>query len=212
MTTETMTVHQALSTLKTLDKRINKDEQKLRFVDCVVNKADKIEGIPISEFEENIKNDYSSYGDKLTRYIAIKNAVIQSNATTHVSVLGENMTVAEAIAYKNYIIPKQKALVAEMSFQLNRTENTITDTNLEVEERANEEMVRIYGSKEKVADQTEMYKFRDNYVERNNMVMIDPMNVRDLMTEVNERLDKFETELDSQLSVSNAQTVITVEY
>lgn len=62
MTTETMTVHEALSELKMLNKRIPKEENLATFVQINKHSNSKIAGMVISEYEAGIKAEYQKSG------------------------------------------------------------------------------------------------------------------------------------------------------
>lgn len=101
MTTETMTIHKALSELKVLNSRIDKAISRCKF--CVANKHfnEKIEGIDKKEYIDNMKASYDQVNDLIKRMEAIKKAVVLSNAETKITVAGNTYTVAEAIYMKN---------------------------------------------------------------------------------------------------------------
>ena len=67
-----MTIHEALSELKTIDARIYKKGAEFR--PCVANKHSntKIGGVPIEDFVADNKEKYQSVRDLINRRIAIK--------------------------------------------------------------------------------------------------------------------------------------------
>ena len=86
MTTETMTIHKALAELKILDGRIKKEIQNGLY--CAANKHsnDKINGIPIEDFERSVRGTYEKVTDLIKRQEAIKKAGAVSNANTYVDI------------------------------------------------------------------------------------------------------------------------------
>jgi hypothetical protein len=105
---EKMTLHKALAELKLLDSRITSTIRTGTY--CVANKASnqKIKGVKLDEFKESMKADYASATDLINRRIAIKKAVVLSNATTKVKINDVEYTVAEAIELKNHGMEYQK--------------------------------------------------------------------------------------------------------
>lgn len=105
MTTEKMTVHKALCELKTLDARIQKSIQQGTFVFANKHSNNKVAGVSIGTYSEEIRAAYQSAKDLIARRDAIKRAVTLSNATVKVTIGGKEYTVAEAIEMKNHGMP-----------------------------------------------------------------------------------------------------------
>ena len=63
MTTETMTIHQALVELKTLDKRIGAAIRETEYVVANKHSNRKIGGVDVSEFSEKVKSHYQKVID-----------------------------------------------------------------------------------------------------------------------------------------------------
>lgn len=100
MTTETMTIHKALCELKTLDSRIKKAIEGSVFVFANKHSNAKVSGKTISAYSDEVKSAYQSACDLIARRDAIKRAVTLSNATTKVTIGGQEYTIAEAIEMK----------------------------------------------------------------------------------------------------------------
>ena len=100
MTTETMSIHQALVELKTLDKRIESAIQEGDWVVANKHSNGKISGIDLKDFVENVKSRHQKVTSLIARTEAIKRAVVNSNAVTKVTIAGKEYTVAEAIDMK----------------------------------------------------------------------------------------------------------------
>ena len=110
MTQEKMTIHRALSELKTMDDRITKAIDDVTYVVAVKHSAEKIYGVTVADFKENIKSGYQKVQSLMARRDAMKRAVVLSNATTKVIVAGKEMSVAEAIEQKNHGMEYKKYL------------------------------------------------------------------------------------------------------
>ena len=91
MTTEKMTVHKALCELKTLDARITKAIQGSVYVFANKHANAKVAGMSVSDYCAEVKSAYQSACDLIARRDAIKRAVTLSNATTKVTIGGQEI-------------------------------------------------------------------------------------------------------------------------
>ena len=213
MTTETMTIHKALAELKILDARIAKEIQNGSY--CAANKHsnEKINGIPVSDFEKAVQGTYDKVTDFLKRQEAIKRAVTLSNAKTVVNISGKDYTVAEAIWMKNHGIELKAFLINVMDKQYKQAQAEVNRQNgNNLEERADQYVTAIYGQKEGKTATADIEKVRKDFLESNSYEIIDPINVPEKLEALRKEIDSFMAEVDSALSVSNALTEITIEY
>lgn len=213
MTTETMTIHKALAELKILDARIAKEIQNGSY--CAANKHsnEKINGIPVSDFEKAVQGTYDKVTDFLKRQEAIKRAVTLSNAKTVVNVSGKDYTVAEAIWMKNHGIEFKSLLINTMDRQYKQAQAEVNRQNGDdLEKRADQYVTAIYGQKEGKTNSADIEKVRKDFLEANSFEIIDPINVPEKLEALRKEVDSFMAEVDSALSVSNALTEITIEY
>ena len=213
MTTETMTIHKALAELKILDARIAKEIQNGSY--CAANKHsnEKINGIPVSDFEKAVQGTYDKVTDFLKRQEAIKRAVTLSNAKTVVNISGKDYTVAEAIWMKNHGIELKAFLINVMDKQYKQAQAEVNRQNGDdLEKRADQYVTAIYGQKEGKTNYTDIKKVRKDFLEANSYEIIDPINVPEKLEALRKEIDSFMAEVDSALSVSNALTEITIEY
>lgn len=213
MTTEKMTIHEALSELKVIGKRIDKEVNGAVFVTTNKHSNTKIGGKTIEEFSDNIKSKYQKITDLIKRREAIKRAVTQSNAITVVNISGQEMTVAEAIEYKKSGVAFKENLLGCLSLQYNRTTDIINRTNGDnLETKADDYVIKMYGNKDSGIANEVIEIAKKNYIDNNSLDMIDPLDVSKIIAELNDEIDKFMTKVDSALSVSNATTMIEISY
>ena len=213
MTTEKMTIHEALSELKVIGKRIDKEINGVVLVTANKHSNTKIGGKSIEEFSDNIKSKYQKITDLIKRREAIKRAVTQSNAITVVNISGQKMTVAEAIEYKKSGIVFKENLLSCLSLQYNRAIDIINRTNGDnLVSKADDYVIKMYGSKDSGIANEVIETAKKNYIDNNSLDMIDPLDVSKIITELNDEIDKFMTTVDSALSVSNATTMIEITY
>lgn len=212
-TVETMTIHKGLAELKILDGRIKKEIQNGLY--CAANKHsnDKINGIPIEDFNKAVQGTYDKVTDLIKRQEAIKRAVALSNAKTHVDIVGRKYTVAEAIWMKNHGIEFESLLINAMDKQYQQAQTEVNRQNgNNLEERADQYVTAIYGQKEGKTNSADIDKVRKDFLEANSYEIVDPINVPEKVEALREKIDAFMAEVDSALSVSNALTEITIEY
>ena len=213
MTTETMTVHKALTELKLIDNRIKKTIEEGIY--CVANKHsnDKINGIPLNKYTTLIQSRYDKAKDLISRRKAIKKAVVLSNAVTKVKVAGTEYTVAEAIEMKNHGVDFDKMLMESMRKRYDMSQMTINKENgKDLEERADQYVTAIYGQKEVKTNTADIEKVKNDFLTANQYELVDPLNVLDKIENLEMQINDFMAEVDSALSVSNALTEITIEY
>ena len=212
MTTEEMTIHEALIELKVLNSRINKEIRDATF--CTVNKHSntKIDGKPIDEWKTDVKAQYQKITDLIKRRTAIKKAVVKSNAVTEVNIGGETMTVAEAIEYKDVGIDFTENLLEKISTQRNLAMASLKNNEEVLETKANAHIVALFGSKDNDVDSSTIETTKKNYINNNTLDYIDPINTEKVITELFDKIDVFRSKVDSALSVSNATTIIEISY
>ena len=209
--TETMTVHRALSELKTLDKRIADKIDSTTFCRASKHESRAIDGKPISEYEKEIKEMFNSIRTLINRRKAMRQAVIQSNAVTMVQVAGREYSVAEAIEMKNHGIELLAKLRDEMLDQWQIETHRIDSENGEkLSNKADSYIAQTFGSKD--AKGVDVTDARDKYVASQTFDLIDPIGMKAVIAGVSDDIDTFCADVDAALSVSNAITNITFSY
>lgn len=211
-TTETMTVHKALSELKILDDRIQKAISEN--IGCVANKHsnEKINGIPLDEYTTLIQSRYDKANDLINRRKAIKRAVVLSNAVTKVKIADVEYTVAEAIEMKNHGVEFEKLLMSSLHSRYNNAQAIIKKENENLEERADKYVTEIYGNKESKVNPADVDKVKSDFLTQNSYELVDPLKVLEKIEDLEKKVSDFMAEVDSALSTSNALTEITIEY
>lgn len=213
MTKETMNIHEALSELKTLEKRIHKVINSGTF--CLSNRHnnEKINGIEIKEYSAIMQGDYDKADDLIKRYNAIKKAVTLSNAVTTVEIDGIEYTIAEAIYMKNHGMDFYTLFHDVMVSQYNSAITEIAKNNGKtLEEKAEKYIVSMFGMKEGKTSSEEIEKAKSFYIEANTYEMVDPIGILGKINELDDKINKFNSKVDAALSVSNAVTTIEIEY
>lgn len=213
MTTEIMTVHEALTALKMLDKRIT--DAIFNFTPCKAVKysIQKIGSQTREEYAKSIKSDYESIRTMMKRRAAIKSAVICSNAKTMITIAGEEISVADAIEMKLHGNQYASTLASLLSAGYSK-ENAVCEKENgdKLTEKADAYVTGMFSSKEKNFSADTVNGIRDMYIKANKYDLIDPIGAANEAKMLNDKIEAFNTELDGKISVSNAVTTITVEY
>lgn len=212
MTTETMTIHKGLATIKTLEERINKAISSCRFVFTLKHSMDKVNGKPLDEVKKNIMSDYDSIKDMMRRKYAIKQAIVMSNSVTRVKIADMDMTVAEAIEMKNNAIKMVKSLRDRMIFQMNLANNEATRANETLDDRADNYIRSLYEGKDPKKMGEELKSMRQTWADAMYIDIVDPLEIGEKIKALDNFCTLFLAEVDAELSSSNAITQITVEY
>lgn len=212
MTTETMTIHKALSELKILDARIQKETREAAYC-AVKKKTDKlIHGTPVDEVTKGITAHFDKVSDLIKRRKAIKKAVVLSNAKTEVEIAGNTYTVAEAIEMKNHGIEFEKKLMSLMRSQYAQAQVTATNENGTLSDRADRYVASLYGQNDIKNISSEAEETRKKFIESNTVEIVDPIDIKKVGDAMEDKILGFMSEVDSVLSCSNALTIIEVEY
>jgi len=217
MTTEKMNVHKALAELKVIDDRINNAIDSGTYIIANKHSNIKIQGVTIDEFKTQMKASYQKVNDLIARRNAIKRAVVLSNATTKVNIGGVDYTVAEAIEMKNHGMELKSKFMKTMVLQYNRAKRDFEDNNGEfLDRKAEQYVLAVIGAQPKdskmAIDSEGIKNMRAQYMKDNVFDIIDPINIKDVIENLHDEIEKFLTEIDAALSVSNALTIIEVEY
>ena len=213
MTTETMTIHKALAELKILESRIMKTVGDGTY--CVANKHsnEKIKGVSIEDYKKVMQSAYDKAVDLITRYKTIKKAVTLSNAKTVVKIGEEEYTVAEAIWMKNHGVEFDELLLNELREQYNKAQAKILKQNgNDLEQRAEQYVVGIYGSKEGKTNTDDFEKTKQDFITSQTFELVDPIGILEKIEVLEEKISVFKAEVDAVLSTSNALTVVEINY
>lgn len=212
MTTETMNVHKAMVELKTLNSRIENGVMFNTFVRANKHGNKKIEGESIETYKEAVKNEYKSVSDMIRRHEAIKRAVVISNATTQVKIGDKDYSVAEAIYMKTKGVIYLKNLRNKLARDLKMAQDECDRSNRTLDDRAYNHVINLFGGDKKSAMSDEMEKERKSFLESQVFELVDPLNAKKTIEELDKMIFVFESEVDAALSVSNATTNIEVSY
>lgn len=212
MNTETMKVHQALCELKTLNKRIISAIEESRPIAVKEHNAKKVIGMSTDDFKSLARSTHASAVDLIKRQNAIKAAVNQYNAEKVINVGGVEYTVAQAIWMMNYGLREEKDLLSRYTTMLKNAMRKIESENGDsLNERAESFTTSVCGAKDKV-NHDEFMATLEEYKEKHALELVDPMDIRKVIADMEKRISDFEANVDSAIQIANATTDITINY
>lgn len=209
MDMEKMLVTVALNELKLLDSRIIKEIDRGSFISSAKKSSPKVSpAMSKEEFIEEAKSKFNSVKDLIERRAKIKAAIVDSNAKTEVEIDGVKMTRADAIERKSSI-NYEKLMLNELKDQLNIHTSKVNSSNYEVDNKIDSLVQAAYGKEGKNNIKQEDYDaIAKPYREANEWDIVDPLNLKDVIEEMEKRIDGFESNIDSVLQISNCTTYI----
>ena len=97
-----------------------------------------------------------------------------------------------------------------MVSRLAEAEALINRTRSDLESRADAFIRDQTGSKESKTE--DLLKMRQDYIAMQDVELVDPLHIREIIKTLDEKINTFMSEVDSALQTSNANTEITIEY
>lgn len=217
-----MTVQQALNELKVLDSRVATKVSNLGQETSAVQADKKLLGTQnsrktVQEFLDDAVSKLQSANDLINYRRALKSAVLQSNAVTKVTVADKEMTVAEAIEYKNSISLEWN-LVNSLELGITKAELLTAKYNEDVERKLERNIDSILGNEKdrKTQDDLEVIETLRANAEKSKAEIVVPeigkVKLTDYVSKKREELEDFESNVDFILTASNVTTTITIEW
>ena len=209
---EQMLVTKGLNELKLLDSRINRKIEEGEFIAAAKVSVQNVNGkITKEAYKANAKADYQSIVDLIKRRNNIKSAIIQSNAVTKVDIAGKIMTVAEAIDKKSSI-EYEISLLEKLTMQYKTSSDIIIKENEKVDYSIEQLLNTAYGKegKEKIT-QASYDAIAEPYRKANEYGLVDALDGEKLIKEMKDKIERFLSEVDTALQISNSTTIINIE-
>ena len=215
---EKMLVTQALDERDLLVKKIGDKIQKIQMVDTKKRNEEKTVNARVTpeEFGSTASAAYQSIMDLIDRFQRIDAAIVASNAASTVKTSYGEFTVAGAIALRNRLKRNgiytdagafELLLTAQIERQYQNAVQTAEYKNKGLESQAETMRLSILGKDSKVKD-TKPLEVVDAYIRENTTEVIDPLESQKKVQELKDKVDMLLTELDTQIKVSNATTMI----
>jgi high-affinity Fe2+/Pb2+ permease len=204
-----MTVTDALAELTLLEKRINSARAVLD--DNTLVAVVEVGKVPTSfksrdDHAAKARAALQSVDALINRRRVIKRAIVLSNASTMISVAGQEMTVAEAIEMKNFIAYYEVVLNTMVS-AYTRTRKEYEVAQARVKERLDKLAMEVLG---KNAASEKYQSLADSFLAREGVELLDPTNLTEEIARRQTFIEDFKSTVDRVLSISNARTTIEV--
>lgn len=210
---ETMTVHQALCDAKMASKKIHDAVQGLKPVCANRASAKRVNGIRREDFEREAKETYQSIIDLIRRSEAIKKAINNYNASHKIMVDDKEYSVAEAIYMMQHGMEAKTFLITYLSNQLNIAETGIhLENGDKLDQAAERNAVTQFGGEKNQKSSDDYREFIKQYKEDNQLILIDPLGIREKIKSLQDEVDGFASKVDAAIQTANATTEITIEY
>lgn len=215
-----MLVTEALDERDFLVKKINDKIWKASFIDTAKHNEEKVMAgkITRSDYANEAKSDYQQITDLIDRYQKIDAAIVASNAATYVETSYGRFTVAAAIAMRSRLSEKsmygkgaafEVLLMNKLEKEYQTRIGVMDDKNRQLQETAEEMRLSILGKDSKTKDDQPLGVV-DEYVKENTTELVDPIDIQKKIKDLKEKKDKLLSELNTQIKVANATTVIEV--
>lgn len=204
----TMTVHEGLAKIKLYESRINKSIKTLEVMNIKKASLNKtVDGHDVDNFTKKVKADYQSILDLIEERNKIKRAITLSNAMTKVNIGGVEYTVAEAIDMK-YAIEFKNNLLDRVQLKVLSFTTERLKKNDKVHKESIEMASQLLGGEKTNKDVIEK---AEEFEARQTFELVDPLNATKVIEELDKFIDEFNSNVDFELSKSNALTVIEIE-
>ena len=215
---EKMLVTQALDERDLLVKKISDKIQKIRVVDNKKKNEDKTmtERVTPEEFGNTASAAYQQIIDLIDRYQRIDAAIIASNAASMIKTSYGDFSVAAAIALRNRIKESgyyldegafERRLASQIEHQYDVAIQTADMKNKGLESQAETMRLSILGRDNRVKDEKPL-EVVDAYIRENTTEVVDPLDSQQKVQELLDKVDTLMSELDTQIKVSNATTMV----
>jgi len=217
---EKMLVTQALDERDLLVKKITDKIEKASFVDTIKPNEDKVysKRITRDEYTKEAESEYQQIVDLIDRYQKIDSAIVASNAKTEIVTSYGKFTVAGAIALRSRMRSQgsygmdadfEGLLVGKMKNEYNERVRTCDIKNGQLQNTAESMRLSILGKDTKTKDDKPLGVV-DAYVKENTTELMDPLDIKKKIETLEEKTNTLLKELDTQIKVSNATTLVEI--
>lgn len=209
MTKQKMTIHRALSELKLIDSKIEKQINEI--VPSGIYQKGKLINNYVKEedFSTSAKSKFDSVNDLIARKNAIKSAIVEANGVTKVKVSEKEMTIADAINFKA-VVKFKKKLIETLKARQQQVVAQLNQQNTVVEQNVQRILEATFGKENVKAGKDDVESVRKPYMDANEFHLFDPLKVAEKVEAMEKEVGDFEMEVDAVLSEINAVTFIEV--
>src|SRR3989338_466346 len=197
-----ITVSRGLAELHLLDKKIRKTIEKAKYIAVKT----KTKSLDVSKFKIEAKSDLQSINDLIKRKNMNKGSVRKNNAVTTVKIGKNEYTVADAIERKQSI-QYEKILLSSLQQQRSQLIQQLNKHELAIKNKL-DRLLEVEFGKDVKSNVDNVNSITQSYLENNNMEYIDPIDIDSTISQLENSINEFESEVDLVLVESNAITKI----
>lgn len=213
-------VTQALDERDLLVKKIADKINKAKFVDTIKPNEEKVftQRVDKETFAKEAEAAYQQIMDLIERFQKLDAAIVDSNAKTTITTSYGTFTVAGAISLRSRLrnvgaygntADFEDSLQRKMNYEYNEVVRFCEAKNSQLQTTAEEMRLSILGRDSKVKDDKPLGVV-EAYVKENTTEIVDPLDVKKKLAELEEKRTTLLAELDTQIKVSNATTFIEI--
>ena len=205
----TMTVTDALAELTLLEKRI--DSARAALDNNALIAVVEVGKVPTGyksrqEHASQARAALQRVDALISRRRTIKRSVVFSNASTMVTIAGEEMTVAEAIEMKNFI-DYYEGVLNTMQSAYSRARKDYDIAKARVKDRLDKLAIEVLG---KNASAEKYQSLADSFLAREGVELLDPIDIAAKIEDRQTFVEEFNSTVDRVLSISNARTTVEI--
>ena len=204
-----MSVHRGLAEIKLYDRKI---ESATRNQFVVANKVSNknIGGRSLDEVRKVIQGNFDSVVALIENRKRIKQALVNSNANTKVTIGTVEYTVAEAIERKNSV-QYDLSFLQSLKQQYAQANNAVEQNNAQLPSKLETYLVSVLGGDKVNRDPDTVKAHTKVFEDGNKFELIDPAKIADYIAKYENEINDFSTQVDYTLSEVNATTFIDVD-
>lgn len=215
-----ITIHRALSQLKTTQARIEDKLEKDLYISSTIGKTNMAEGRPVDAVKREILANFDSMEQLLQNFQTLKLAIIRSNSgiteeeSTNIktgTVEDLTLTVAEAIAIQKYVLPLRERFVRRLEAQLNNAKRTVEMANTQANNEIASVLDALSNKDSKNLDPSQVNTITEAYQQNKFRQLVDPLDLAEKIRKAHDNLDALSVGIDAFLSESNAISHIDVD-
>lgn len=206
-----ISITEGLNELKLYDAKIMKAINFAKLIGAAKKSSDKVGVLSKKDFEKYAKASYQSVQDLTANRNILKSAIVKSNAITTATVNNKIMTIAEIIERKKSIA-YEKLFLDSIKSQYTSAVSTVDKENKKVDLKVDELLTTLVGkdSTKKISPE-EQEAVERPYRENNEYCLVDPLNLYEIISDLEAEIDGFLSNCDTALVLSNATTFIEID-
>lgn len=214
-----ITFHRALAEIKSTANRIEKlTFSTVTYVD-VYNKATKLSdsGRRKEDVEREIRGNYDKFAALFKNLKTLKFALARANAgiteNTELSTIdfaGEKLTITEILALKD-IMNYQHNLLDVLKNQYARATSLIQKNTKTLETRLDSQITNSLNLDKIDNNEAIIKTVTDAFWENNGYELIDPLNIAEMISNMDKEITSIMLDIDTTLSQENALRTIDVD-